>query len=67
MDSPLDQSTQMTDYYPAQGEREVRPFQLLKFSGSDINSKFLGHLYALLLLSFFVHFILSAFNPLAII
>jgi hypothetical protein len=26
MDSPLDQSTRMTDYYPAQGEREVPPF-----------------------------------------
>jgi hypothetical protein len=30
-DCPPDQSTRMTDYYPAQGEREVRPIQLLKF------------------------------------
>jgi hypothetical protein len=27
MDCPPDQSTRMTDYYPAQGEREVRPIQ----------------------------------------
>jgi hypothetical protein len=27
VDCPPDQSTRMTDYYPAQGEREVRPFQ----------------------------------------
>jgi hypothetical protein len=57
MECPAEQSTRMTDYYDAQGEREVRPIQFFYFSGTDVNSNIVWPHSALLLLSFFVHFL----------
>jgi hypothetical protein len=57
MECPADQSTRMTDYYDAQGEREVRPIQFFCFSGTDVNSNIVWPHSALLPLSFFLHFL----------